>query len=37
MLPWMLGGLAIIGFFAWKVIHDAEEYDRQTKLAKKKK
>lgn len=35
MLPWMLGGLAIIGFFAWKVITNAEEHDRQTKLAKK--
>ena len=36
MLPWMLGGLAVIGFFAWKAIHSAEQEDKRKKLAKKK-
>jgi hypothetical protein len=37
MLPWMLGGVAIVAFFAWKVIHNAEEHDRKTKEAKRGK
>jgi len=37
MLPWMLGGIAIIGFFAWRVIHNAEEHDRKTKAGRRNK
>jgi hypothetical protein len=36
MLPWMLGGLAVVGFFAWRVIHNAEEHDKKTKEARRK-
>jgi hypothetical protein len=37
MLPWMLGGLAVVAFFAWKVIRDAELHDKRTKEATKRK
>jgi hypothetical protein len=28
MLPWMLGGLAIIVALAWKLLHDAQVDDK---------
>lgn len=37
MLPWLLGGIAVVGFFAWKVIHNAEEEDRRNKEARRNK
>lgn len=37
MLPWMLGGLAIVGFFAWRVITKAEQHDREVKEARRNK
>ena len=37
MLPWMLGGLAIIGFFAWRVIYNAEQDDKRAKEARRSK
>jgi len=36
MLPWMLGGVAIVAFFAWRVIYNAEQHDKAQKLIKKK-
>jgi len=37
MLPWMLGGLAVVGFFAWRVIYKAEQHDKQVKEARRNK
>jgi hypothetical protein len=37
MLPWMLGGLAVVAFFAWRAIHNAEEEDRRNKEARRNK
>lgn len=31
MLPWLLGGLALVTLFAWKVIHSAEADDKKRK------
>lgn len=37
MLPWMLGGVAVVFFVAWKVIRSAEEEDRRNKEARRNK
>jgi hypothetical protein len=34
MLPWMIGGLAVVGFLTWKVIHSAEADDKKRKQKK---
>ena len=31
MLPWLLGGLAIVTVIVWRVIHAAEVDDKQRK------
>ena len=36
MLPWMLGGIAIVGFFVIWIIRDAQADDRLRKLTKRR-
>ncbi len=35
MLPWLLGGLALVTLYVWKVIHSAEVDDRQRKQSRR--
>jgi|GEM_PF-3300144 len=35
MLPWMLGGVAVVAFVVWKVIYNAEQEDKRNKEARK--
>ena len=35
MLPWLLGGLAIVTVLVWRVIHSAEVDDKQRKQSRR--
>jgi hypothetical protein len=35
MLPWLLGGLAVVTLLAWKVIHSAEADDKLRKRSRR--
>jgi hypothetical protein len=35
MLPWLLGGLAVVTIFAWKVIYSAEADDKRRKQSRR--
>lgn len=35
MLPWLLGGLAVVTLVVWRVIASAEKDDKQRKVSKR--
>lgn len=36
MLTWLLGGLAVMTLFWWKIIHSAEADDKERKQSKRR-